>query len=208
MTATMTNAANGRKRPSLGEQINRLDDMLDGLSEGLNDAVADAVKGAVGAAVKEAVQDVLTDVLTNPEVIARLRAAASPITEPVHAPPHKASGWHRFSGLCQDIRACLCIIASIGGAQVRKTRTVIVNCWQRAIEPILSLSVHRKLVSRFRNHLLLALGVGVTLGGIVWLSGPWLGVVTSAIGGFISTLAVQAGLFLRKMFASDVKQLA
>ena len=72
----------------------------------------------------------------------------------------------------------------------------------------MSLSVHRKMVSRFKNHILLALGVGVTLGGIVWLAGPWLGVLTSAVGGFITTLAVQAGLFLRKMFAPDIKQLA
>src|ERR1700728_713606 len=66
-TMTIPNA-NGRKRPNLGEQINRLDTMLDGLSEALNDAVADAVKAAVG----DAVQTVLTEVLTNPEIRAKL----------------------------------------------------------------------------------------------------------------------------------------
>jgi hypothetical protein len=207
MTATMNSAANGRKRPSLGEQINRLDDMLDGLSEGLNDAVADAVKGAVGAAVKEAVQDVLTEVLTNPEVLARLRAAAIPVAEPVQAPPvQRPSAWQRLGGLCQGIRTCLRGIASSCGVQVRKARTGIAHCWQGTIKRITSLSAHREMVSRFKNHILLALGVGVALGGIVWFSGPWLGVVTSAVGGFISTLAVQAGLWLRKMFAGNIEQ--
>jgi hypothetical protein len=207
MTATMSSAANGRKRPSLGEQINRLDDMLDGLSEGLNDAVADAVKGAVGAAVKEAVQDVLTEVLTNPEVLARLRAAAIPV-KPVQAPPVQPSAWQRLGSLCQGIRACLRGIATTFGVPVRKARGATARCWQGTIKRITSLSAHREMVSRFKNHILLALGVGVALGGIVWLSGPWLGVVTSAVGGFVSTLAVQAGLWLRKMFAGNIEQLA
>ena len=75
---TMTNPhTNGRKRPSLSEQINRLDSMLDGLSDGLNDAVADAVKAAVGDAVKEAVQTVLKEVLTNPVLLAKLQPPAA-----------------------------------------------------------------------------------------------------------------------------------
>jgi hypothetical protein len=49
---------NGRRRPSLADQINRLDNMLDGLSDGLNEAVADAVKIGIGTAVKEALQAV------------------------------------------------------------------------------------------------------------------------------------------------------
>ena len=74
MTTMIDPHANGRKRASLNEQINRLDTMLDGLSDGLNEAVADAVKSAVGTAVKEAVQAVLTEVLTNPEIRAQVPA--------------------------------------------------------------------------------------------------------------------------------------
>ena len=33
MTTTMNAPSNGRRRPSLGEQVNRLDNMLDGLSK-------------------------------------------------------------------------------------------------------------------------------------------------------------------------------
>jgi hypothetical protein len=78
MTTMIHPNENGRKRPNLGEQINRLDSMLDGLSEGLNDAVADAVKVAVGDAVRQAVQSVLAEVLTNPEIIAKLHPAMTP----------------------------------------------------------------------------------------------------------------------------------
>ena len=56
MTTTTNNATNSRRRPTLSDQIDRLDRTLDGLAEALNEAVADAVKSAVGAAVREAVQ--------------------------------------------------------------------------------------------------------------------------------------------------------
>src|SRR5450631_3505684 len=86
MTTMLNPQANGRKRASLNEQINRLDSMLDGLSEGLNEAVADAVKSAVGAAVKEAAQAVLTEVLTNPEIRARFhQVPARPAEGPTNS---------------------------------------------------------------------------------------------------------------------------
>src|ERR1043165_4905234 len=76
---TMNVVDNGRKRPSLSEQINRLDKTLDGLADGLNEAVADAVKDAVGQAIRDAVQTVLKEVLGNPEVIAKLNGATVPV---------------------------------------------------------------------------------------------------------------------------------
>ena len=85
MTSTMNAAVNARRRPTLSEQIDRLDRTLDGLAEALNEAVADAVKSAVGAAVREAVQATLTEILTNPDVLARLRDVTAP--PPQHATP-------------------------------------------------------------------------------------------------------------------------
>src|SRR6187401_3179123 len=90
MAMTMSAPSNGSKRPSLSEQINRLDRTLDGLADGLNEAVADAVKDAVGTAVREAVQTVLKEVLLNPDVIAKLHnamASSAIAKEPVvHRP--------------------------------------------------------------------------------------------------------------------------
>jgi hypothetical protein len=207
MATTMPHA-NGQKRPNLSEQINRLDKTLDGLADGLNDAVADAVRSAVGSAVRAAVQDVLMEVFTNPDILAKLRPVIAPDAGNIEPAPAQPGVWQRLGHLCQGIRVCLRGIASSCGVPVRKVRTGIAHCWQGTIKRITSLSAHREMVSRFRNHILLALGVGVALGGLVWISGPWLGVVTSVVGGFISTLAVQAGLWLRKMFAGDVEQVA
>ena len=50
-----------RKRPSLSEQLDRLDRILDGLAGALNESVADAVKAAVGPAAQEAVRSALAD---------------------------------------------------------------------------------------------------------------------------------------------------
>src|SRR4051812_30124658 len=73
---------NGRKRPTLSEQIQRLDTILDGLADNLNEAVAAAVKEAVGMAVKEAIQAVLNEVLSNPELLAKLRPEPVVKSEP------------------------------------------------------------------------------------------------------------------------------
>lgn len=45
--------ANGRGRPTLADQLDRLDQILDGLAEALNAAVSQAVKDAVHTAVAE-----------------------------------------------------------------------------------------------------------------------------------------------------------
>ena len=207
MATTMPHA-NGQKRPNLSEQINRLDKTLDGLADGLNDAVADAVRSAVGSAVRAAVQDVLMEVFTNPDILAKLRPVIAPDAGKVEPAPAQPKLKQRVGSLFQRIRTSIVGLLAACGTQVRKARIGIAHCWQGTIKRITSLSAHREMVSRFKHHILLALGVGVALGGLVWISGPWLGVVTSVVGGFISTLAVQAGLWLRKMFAGDVEQLA
>src|SRR5579883_1066123 len=107
MTSATNTASNGRRRPSLSEQIDRLDTTLDGLADGLNEAVADAVKSAVGAAVREAVQATLIEVLTNPDVLARLRAAAAPPRQASPPPlpvPNGPSMWQRLGQLWQRVR--------------------------------------------------------------------------------------------------------
>src|SRR4051812_42069731 len=70
MTTTMTR--NGQGRPSLAQQIDRLDGILDGLADALNQAVAQAVREAVAEAVKVAV----AETLANPELRRRIMPAA------------------------------------------------------------------------------------------------------------------------------------
>jgi hypothetical protein len=93
MTATKTNGTD-QVRPTLAQQLDRLDAILDGLSEGLNGAVADAVSKAientvhqaVAQAVQEAVQAVLTEVLTNRQFQERLHEVARGAAAPPLAP--------------------------------------------------------------------------------------------------------------------------
>jgi hypothetical protein len=56
-TAAMRPGPNGRAaRPSLGDQLDRLDGILNGLADALNQSVTAAVSAAVGNAVREAVE--------------------------------------------------------------------------------------------------------------------------------------------------------
>src|SRR5262245_32924726 len=79
---------NGRKRPSLAEQLNRLDGILDGLADGLQEAVVTAVKEAVGLAVQQAVQAALGELLAHPALRERLR----PVPEKTDTPSTPEAG--------------------------------------------------------------------------------------------------------------------
>lgn len=54
------------------------------------------------------------------------------------------------------------------------------------------------VVRPYRNPLLAAAGVGVLAGVLAYLAGPWFASVASGLGGFATTLLVQAGLWLRR----------
>ena len=206
---TMTNSvANGRKRPSLDEQINRLDTMLDGLSEGLNEAVADAVRGAVGVAVKEAVQVVLTEVLNKPEILARLRASAPLLAATAPVEVKTLTIWQRLHGWLQSARACVNGLRAASGETLSKLQTSAADAWQRTCAQFGVLWAHRDMIRPFKYEILAAFGVGVLVGIAVWYAGPWLAAAVSAIGGFVTALAVQAGLWLRRMLTANVELLA
>src|SRR4051812_36129520 len=64
---------NGRvRRRNLGDEIERLHDLLDGLNDALEGVITNAVKESVGAVVRQAVQAAVREVLGSPEL---LRAA-------------------------------------------------------------------------------------------------------------------------------------
>src|ERR1700722_4575187 len=129
MTTMINPNANGRKRPNLGEQINRLDSMLDGLSEALNDAVADAVKVAVGDAVNQAVQSVLTEVLTNPEIRAKLYPPM-PSAPPT---PERISLRQRLGNLIGRVRSFLGGLRTAYAEKITTAKTLISHDWRCTI---------------------------------------------------------------------------
>ena len=159
MTTMTSSIRNGRKRLSLDEQINRLDQTLDGLADGLNEAVADAVKMAVGNAVREAVQCVLTEVLTNPDILAKMQATATPkiaVSAPREAaePPKSVSLWYRLGRLCGRIRDSLANLR-----QTLRTSAGNIRVWKA--ERLTALSAICQMLSPFRYHVMTAVGIGL-----------------------------------------------
>jgi hypothetical protein len=203
MTTMMNAGNNGKVRQSLASELDRLDRMLDGLAEGLNEAVADAVKAAVGTAVREAAQAVLTEVLTNPEIRARLNGTATVAAETTAQvlPTAATSGLRqRLSQLWQGVRSCLTGLCLSCGSSVWQVPSAVGNLGRRMMRGLASLWSRRQVVTQFKYQLLTAVGVGMAAGTAAYCSGPWLAAGVSAVSGFVATLAVQAGLWLRRTF--------
>src|SRR5450631_926097 len=197
MTTMLNPQANGRKRASLDDQINRLDHMLDGLSEGLNEAVADAVKTAVGTAVKEAVQAVLTEVLTNPDIRARFQQTlAGPAKEPAgnEALTDARGVRQHLAGWWQRLRICIVGLRVACAGAMQKVRTSASNARQWADERLSTLWVRYEVIRPFKYQILTALGIGLLVA------------IAGGIGGFVTSLAVQAGLWLRKVLTRNAEQ--
>jgi hypothetical protein len=201
--AMSTPHVNGRERKSLAEQIDRLDAILDGLAEGLNEAVVTAVQAAVGLAVQEAVRGVLTEVLTNPALLAKLRGGAAPAPAAVSPPvaPGKPRLRERFRQWCGRVAATVRAAWQECGRVLHqglstcrrlpgRVRRGWARCWHRV-----------QVVKHFRVQLLTALAVGVAAGTAAYWAGPWLAAGVSALGGFATALAVQAGLAVRRLLA-------
>jgi hypothetical protein len=193
---TTTTNPNGRVRKSLAEQIDRLDGILDGLADGLNEAVVTAVKDAVAVAVQEAVRGVLTEVLANPELLARVQGLTNP--QPAAAPaappqPSQPTSWLRelLEKVWSGFRSGL---SAVGQGCMNGLRWVG-HQWNAAWKRV-------KMLGRFKCPLLVALGVGTDVGTMAYFAGPWLAAAAGWVAGFTVTLAVQAGVWLRRVVAS------
>ena len=208
-----TSSANGRtQRRSLAEQIDRLDAILDGLAEGINDTVVAAVQGAVQAAVRTAVPEVLT----NEELRRRL--------QPVAAGPAPTGGW--AGRLLGKARACLGGLLRLVAASCAGAAAAFRKAWARGAEALGSGTARTRaaaacgrvasaarrlwtkvvalkcLVRRFRRPVLVALGVGSAAGVLAYFAGPWAAAAAGWLSGFVTTLAIQAGVALRKLLGA------
>jgi hypothetical protein len=191
---------NGQARKSLADQIDRLDAMLDGLSEGLNEAVATAVQEAVGAAVQHAVQVVLREVLTNPDMLARLGGAALPVAAPASAASAarspKTSWKQRWAAMCKSLTALQTAARQECVRRVRQARAWTAGAWMQV-----------RLLGRIKHQLLIALSVGAAVGVGAYCAGPWLAATAGGAAGFCTTLAVQAGLALKRLWMQAASSL-
>jgi hypothetical protein len=189
---------NGRKRPTLSEQIERLDSILDGLADNLNEAVADAVKTAVAAAVQETVQVVLQEVLSNPAIRAGLLQSRTPPAPaaPARTGRRRLGAWlgQAWKGCCSGVRSlrrrCRAGLAALGQVCVDGGQRV--GNWVRG-------GVGRvRMVLSWWRPLLFAGFIGMALGIAAVTAGPWLTALSSGLAGFTTAIAVQAGWWLRQ----------
>ena len=195
----MTTTTNGRERKSLAEQIDRLDGILDGLAQGLEQAVVAAVQAAVGLAVREAVQAMVREVLTNPEFL-KARAAAVAASEATPAPARapKPGVKERLAGLCgrlkAGVQAAIQVVSGVCAKVLGGARRIVAATRDRV-----------RTVARFKVPLLLAVGVGTTVGIGAYFAGPCVAAAAGWVAGFATSLALQAWAALRRMLtAPDV----
>jgi hypothetical protein len=189
----MSPITNGRgQRPSLAQQIDRLDGILDNLSEGLQEAVAEAVKLAVTKAVEAA----LMEVLTNPEL--RLHLMPEPQVTPARTSESRwenIAGFVRRSGcrvragaigLWSAVPALIVFLLAAGQNAYqhakRRLTSVTRTIWYRAVA-----GMH--LFRQVRRSLGMALGIGVLVGVGCFVAGPVVASAVSGVAGFLGSLA-------------------
>ena len=197
-TTTQTNSSNGQVRKTLASQLDRLDAILDSLSDGLDQAVATAVEQAVESAVREGVRQgvrgALGEILTDPEVLAALRATAAaqaadaqPAAAASPAPGGKPGllgrAWNRVKAGAHQAGCALT-------AATRRARQAAATAWGGL-----------RLLQPFRAQILLALGVGAAAGVGAYFAGPFVAAGAGWLAGVLSTVAVQAGIALRRLTA-------
>lgn len=209
---TMT-SSNGQMRKSLASQIDRLDGVLDGLADNLNEAVAAAVKEAVGLAVQEAIRGVLREILANPALIAKLQGAVLPAMAAGTTAPKpglkervgKVTSW--LGKRVQAARhVCRGWLQKARKATVTAVNTACQTCntlKQWAIQKLILVWLRLQLARHFWAQFLTALLVGSASGIAVFFAEPWLAAIVGGIGGFTLTLAVEAGLLLRRLLVVE-----
>ena len=209
---TTNTATNSRRRPTLSEQIDRLDSVLDGLADNLNEAVADAVRSAVGAAVREAVTATLAELRTNPEVLARLRDLAMSVAPMPAAPAEPTSKkptlWDRLGQLWQAVRGRLAGLRARCGAGLQRAGSGLGGLWRGAVQRCAAVWGRCRALAAYKYEFLTALTVGGTVAFVAWYAGPSLAALLSGVGGFCTSLAVQGWLWFRRMMTLDAERVA
>ena len=197
---------NGTKnaRPTLSNQIDRLDGILDGLAEALNESVADAVKDAVGKTVRESVEEAVRDVLADPQLL-REALARHDIPAPVSTNPPRLT-------LAKALGKTLGWLCALAAGRANDTATVLGWGWTWCVKKVgeaaqaLSFGWNATvatmpwlaaLASRNPGTCFAAIGVGTLVGMLAYFAGP---VVASTLCGLSGALVSVAGSMLATLF--------
>jgi hypothetical protein len=211
----------GHKRPTLSEQINRLDTILDSLADNLKEGVALAVREAIASAMKEAFQGGRIDVQNHPELADRLRleAAVNPSHVVPFAPPVKAQGCLvRLADVAKAVNSN--IVNRTRRAPARVTQLAS-SCWKMFAGHLSSgwsclqvrwqgvrtyLSSHFEMARKIRKPLLIVLGMGSVFGLTCHVAEPIVATAVSGLAGFAGAQVASAGNALRRGLASIKNQ--
>jgi hypothetical protein len=174
MTTTVTRPGpNGRvARPSLGDQLDRLDGILNGLADALNQSVTAAVSAAVGNAVREAVEAAMRELADRSalQVSVITDSAAAVVGRPRRCLPASMSAVVRP------------IFASARGTTGQLSR--------RLGAPLINVVRHTKQApGRFAACAV----AGVVAGAATGLSGPVIGAALGGLTGFAAALSTTSG---------------
>ena len=160
---------NGRARPSLGDQLDRLGGILNGLSDALNESVTAAVTAAVGKAIREAVETAAR------ELAARPAPPVAGMSEP-EVTPQRRSRRRLMARSRAAARRTLATASRVTGRLFQQLGTPVIALVRRSM----------RAPGKF-TALTLA---GVVAGTAAGFGGPLIG---AALGGFAGTaIAVRA----------------
>jgi hypothetical protein len=205
----VSSTSNGRvSRPSLSQQIERLDGILDGLAEALNESVADAVRDVVGQAVQQAVETTLREVLGNPAVLRSALAQHEPPPSPP-TPPQRTG-----TPLRDLLRGMLASLVSQMGQQAERVQQTASWLWRGSVQRLgqfVSLLGHLGQAAgaglgqvwRYRRSGLLTVVGGVATGLTGYLGGPLVSAVLCGLAGAGLTLSALVVLPLARILLAS-----
>jgi hypothetical protein len=175
-------APNGRARPSLAQQIDRLDAILDGLADALNEAVGQAVRQSVAVAVRAAV----AELLAHPDLQARLAQPAESNPSPIKrllAAARRAAA-KSMAALGRACRWTAGAIRRLPTTTRRVTAAIARTTWAGSSRLV-------DLTWRLRWPVLLALSVGGAVGWGLYVLGPTISASIGGLAGAANTLSAR-----------------
>ncbi|HEY2787556.1 MAG TPA: hypothetical protein VGJ05_21545 [Fimbriiglobus sp.] len=183
-----TTVFNGRQPPQqqrkqLSDQLDRFDHILDGLADGLQAAITDAAREGSRLAVREVIQEVLAD----PALRAVLAKLAAPI-------PTRPTVWSRIKATLARLKVGIVHAAAPVVVPVTERVKGAVRAARHAVRTL-------GFAWQLKKMLAIGAGIGLAVMGVSYISSHGVAAVISGIGGAITAVAVQAGLWFRRSFA-------
>ena len=193
MTATMT--PNGKpQRKQLADQLDRLDGIIDALADGLNQAVIDAAREGTRLAVKDAI----VEIMTNPELRAMLaparqEPAPAPATPPapVTPEPKKPGLWGRLKAKVAAARD------AVTGAAAKAKAAVAAKC-KAVRDAVAAAGTAAGEALPLGRIVVRAAVIGLAVGVVCLVMPQTAAAAVSAAGAAATTVAVQAGSWLKR----------